>query len=68
MFMCKKHWFKVPVDLRRRIWATYRVGQCDDMNPSKAYCEAARLAVIEVEKKEHMVADTKLYDMFLRSL
>lgn len=50
---------------RDRVWATYRVGQCDDMNPSKAYCEAARVAVIEVARREGVEPDTKLYDFFL---
>lgn len=66
MFMCKPHWFRVPKPLRDRIWKTYRPGQCDDMNPSMAYCEAARAAVIAVAEKEARAPDTALYDLFLR--
>ena len=65
MFMCKPHWFRVPKPLRDRIWKTYREGQCDDMNPSDAYCEAAKAAVIAVAQKEDREPDTTLYDLFL---
>lgn len=66
MFMCKPHWFRVPKPMRDRIWATYRAGQCDDMNPSDAYCEAAKAAVIAVAKKEGKAPDTRLYDLFFQ--
>jgi len=26
MLMCKEHWFKVPQDLRRQVWAVYKAG------------------------------------------
>lgn len=57
----------VPKAIRDRIWATYRHGQCDDKNPSKDYCEAARDAVIAVAQKEGRTPDTRLYDFFIRS-
>lgn len=66
MFACKRHWYMVPKPIRDQIWQTYRVGQCDDKNPSQAYCVAARAAVIVVAKKEGLEPDTKLYDFFLR--
>lgn len=25
--MCRTHWYRLPADLRNRIWATYRRGQ-----------------------------------------
>ena len=62
---CRRHWFMVPKVIRERIWNAYRSGQCDDMNPSMAYCSAARDAVIAVAEKEGIVPDTMLYDMFL---
>lgn len=65
MWGCKKHWFMVPTEIRDRIWRTYRVGQCDDKNPSKEYLEAAREAVVSVAGKEGLVPDTRLYDVFL---
>jgi hypothetical protein len=56
----------VPKSIRDRIWAHYRAGQCDDWNPSTAYCEAARDAVIAIAQREGKVPDTKVYDFFLR--
>lgn len=71
MLMCRKHWFMVPRDLQRRVWATYRPGQCDDWQPSKAYCEAAKAAVIAVAEKEGKTLTENhpailLYDVFAR--
>jgi len=65
MFMCRLHWYKVPAPLRERVWRAYRVGQCDDMNPNLAYCEAAKAAVTAVARKEGRLPDTRLYDLFL---
>lgn len=63
MFMCRKHWYKVPKSIRAKIWKTYRDGQCDDMEPSKEYCETAKLAVTIVAKKEGLVPDVRLYEI-----
>lgn len=67
MFACRRHWFMVPRDIRRRIWKHYRPGQCDDWQPSADYCRAARDAVIAVAQKEGNQPDVALYDMFLAS-
>lgn len=67
MFMCKRHWFALPNRLRTQIWATYREGQEDDKNPSKAYCTVARAAVIYLAEGEGKTPDTSLYDMYLRA-
>lgn len=48
MLMCARHWFMVPMALRRRVWATYRKGQCEDMRPSKEWHEAADAAIAAV--------------------
>lgn len=68
MWGCKKHWFMVPYAIRQMIWKHYRVGQCDDMNPSKPYLLAARAAVIEVANREGIKPDTLLYDRFLEAI
>ena len=65
MFMCRRHWFMVPLPIRNEIWATYRRGQCDDMNPSDNYCVAAKKGVEAVAKREGLEPDTSLYDLFL---
>ncbi len=41
---CRPHWYALPEDIRRRIWATYRVDQESDGRPSEAYVEVAREA------------------------
>jgi len=57
MLMCRGHWRMVPKILQRRVWATYRPGQCDDWQPSAEYCQAARAAVVAVAKREGRVSD-----------
>jgi hypothetical protein len=41
MWGCTPHWFRLPPDLRRRIWETYRPGQEKDMRPSENYMKVA---------------------------
>lgn len=38
---CKKHWYRLPMDLRNKIWATYRPGQEKSLDPSSEYLDAA---------------------------
>ena len=52
MFMCRRHWFKVPKPLRDAIWATYRRGQEVDKNPSAGYLENANEAIRVVAAQE----------------
>lgn len=44
MWGCREHWFKLPKHLRDDIWRSYRAGQENDLNPSRAYLAAARAA------------------------
>ena len=44
MFMCRSHWFSLPKPLRQRIWAAYRRGQEETMDPSAEYIAAAHAA------------------------
>ncbi len=44
MWGCRKHWFKLPTWIRRRIWLAYRPGQEKDKRPSAEYLDAARAA------------------------
>lgn len=41
---CSKHWFSLPESIRNAIWATYRIGQEERLDPSDAYVRAARMA------------------------
>jgi hypothetical protein len=68
MLMCREHWWKVPAALRIRVWDTYRDGQCNTFDPTSAYCQAAKAAVIAVAEREGRTIDPKdpkilLYDM-----
>lgn len=42
MWGCRQHWFKLPLRLRNRIWATYRPGQEVTKTPSRAYMIVAQ--------------------------
>lgn len=39
---CLPHWRRLPLALRRKIWAAYRPGQEETGSPSAAYIGAAR--------------------------
>lgn len=41
MWGCRAHWFKLPLRLRSKIWATYRPGQEVTKTPSREYIEVA---------------------------
>lgn len=40
MWGCRTHWFRLPKPLRDAIWAGYRPGQEDDLQPSQAWVQA----------------------------
>ena len=63
MFACRRHWFALPKQLRDRIWAAYRVGQCNDWRISHEYAEAARKAVRILAARDSLEPDTAVYDM-----
>lgn len=50
--MCLKHWRAVPSEIQRKVWATYRPGQCDDKRPSEAWHEVADAAICLVAHQE----------------
>lgn len=50
--MCRRHWSMVSFHLRDAVWKHYRVRQCDDKQPSEAWCRAADAAVAAVAEKE----------------
>ncbi len=52
LLMCYKHWKIVPKHIQSEVWANYRVGQCDDKNPSKEWHIAADKAIEFVWNKE----------------
>lgn len=52
MWGCTEHWKRLPKHLKRRIWATYRPGQENDLNPSQAYIEAAQAVQFWIVENE----------------
>src|ERR1700741_1111241 len=41
MWGCRRHWYKLPLDLRNRVWACYEPGQETTLTPSAAYIRVA---------------------------
>lgn len=52
MFMCKRHWFMVPINLRNQIWALYEPGQEITKSPNNLYVKVALAAIKAVAEKE----------------
>lgn len=42
MWGCRAHWFKLPLRLRNKIWATYHPGQEVTKTPSAEYLHVAQ--------------------------
>lgn len=60
LLMCLKHWRRVPRELQRAVWASYRPGQEVDKKPSREYLEAARAAIEAVAAKETHIVQKEL--------
>jgi len=52
MLMCRVHWYKVPRELQRRVWATYVEGQEIRKDPTEEYMEASQAAIDAVNHIE----------------
>jgi hypothetical protein len=50
--MDKAHWQMVPLPLRQAVWAAYQPGQERTKRVSRAYLQAAAIAVIAVAERE----------------
>jgi hypothetical protein len=61
MLFCRPHWGIVPLKIRNAVWQSYRVGQCDDKNPSEAWHEAADAAIGYVASREGEVVRSSEY-------
>jgi hypothetical protein len=55
MFMCRPHWFMVPIDMRGRLLGAYQPGQ-EKLDgtawPSDEYLEIAQACIEVVARKE----------------
>lgn len=54
--MCRAHWYKVPKELRDRVWATARRMWDDEPGGDEEWSEARDAAVRAVEEKEALGA------------
>jgi hypothetical protein len=45
MFMCKKHWMKLPRVMRGAVWRHYVPGQEDRMDPTMEYMSVTGRAI-----------------------
>ena len=52
MFMCRKHWFMLPRNMRDKIWDLYVPGQEISRDPSSEYVEHARECVRYIAELE----------------
>lgn len=50
--MCARHWRMVPRALQQAVWAAYRPGQERTKTPSRAYLDAAKVAINAVAARE----------------
>lgn len=50
--MCRKHWYKVPKELRDKVWATARRMWDAEPKGAEEWKEAADAAIAAVEEKE----------------
>lgn len=65
--MCWNHWRQVDPVLQRRVWVSYRRGQCQDLSlVSAAYLRAAAEAVVCVARKERRWVGPAPLDIGLR--
>lgn len=62
LLMCGRHWRMVPRSLQRAVWDAYRVGQCEDKNPSTEWHHAADKAIAAVARAEGHVAAAQRYE------
>jgi hypothetical protein len=50
MFMCRRHWFSLPQDIRDEIWEVYVPGQEIRKEPTDEYLEVAQRAIRLLEE------------------
>ncbi len=52
MFMCRRHWFRLPKPYRDAIWDAYVPGQEVRKDPTPEYLAAAQTAIQFIERAE----------------
>lgn len=56
LFMCRKHWFMLPAEMRKLIWSNYAPQQEIYKDPSPQYIDIAQKCVYYIEVKELEIA------------
>lgn len=57
MFMCKRHWFRLPKAMRDAVWRTYTPGQEERrVAPTDEYMRVTDEAIVYIARKEGGVA------------
>ena len=51
-FMCRKHWFMLPKEMRDKVWALYRPGQERSKDPSMEYLNHAMECINYIAAQE----------------
>lgn len=49
---CTVHWYKLPLSIRNRIWAAYRLGQEESGDVSPEYLAAAQTAQEWIKRQQ----------------
>lgn len=52
MFLCHRHWFRLPKPMRDEIWLVYVPGQEQRKDPTPRYLEVARRCISYLERIE----------------
>lgn len=73
LHMCGRHWRMVPKPLQRQLWAEYRPGQEQDMQPTAAYLRAAAACVeavarVEGHHEDAIHAEVEIYETWANVL
>lgn len=53
MFMCKRHWYSLPKELRDAIWREYTPGQERTKTPTPRYIAVQQFAICRIAFKPH---------------
>jgi hypothetical protein len=56
MFLCRRHWFRLPKPMQAEIWDVYVPGQEQRKDPTPEYLEVAQRCIRYLERIEERTA------------
>lgn len=56
LFLCAKHWYMLPQEMRDAVWREYREGQEVRKDPTSAYLRVADEAIAWLRQREEEIA------------